>query len=154
MKMRTENTADYSGADGDSFMSVIRHRALLLSSGLSPGRVIMWSDKEDNRLWIYRLHDISGAFMTTSFTTVEVKDFWQTFTKQPTLRQLLRYMSSEMVTLYRRGLKGDCYSVPVFHLVIHEFIIRYIGLPHKERFLQFNTVPGGEDILSTEQWGG
>ncbi|EEI9211049.1 hypothetical protein Q6Z19_002644 [Salmonella enterica] len=126
--MKTENSApEGAGMTGDSFMYEVRHRASLLSSGLHPGSVLMWSGKGDNRSWLYRLHAISGAFMTACFTTEKVKGFWQIFTEQPTLRQLLRCMNSEMTTLYRRGLKGDRYSVPVFHLVIHGFMTGYSG---------------------------
>ncbi|EDV9210770.1 hypothetical protein RDB90_005659 [Salmonella enterica] len=147
MTVQTENTPDVTGMERDDFVGVIRHRASLLSAGLQPGYVIimLWCSKRDSWSWLYQLHGLSGAFMSTCFTTEEVKQFWYGFTEQPALKQLLWSMGS---LTYRRGLGGGRrYSVSVFHLVIRDFITQYVVLSRKYRRPKFNTVPGRGEIF-------
>ncbi|ENR7430691.1 hypothetical protein ACEWWX_004595 [Salmonella enterica] len=154
MAVQTENAVDVTDMERDHFMEEVRHRASLLSVGLQPGCVIVWCSKENNLSWLYQFHALSRRFILSCFTTEDVKQFWQAFAVEPALRQLLRSMGGETRTLYRCGLGGDHYSVPVFHLVIHDFITRYFGFPREYRRPQLSATPDGGYIPLSEPRGG
>ncbi|EEY3113681.1 hypothetical protein HF234_003738 [Salmonella enterica] len=111
----------------DTFMTEIRHRAALLTESLNPGKALEWTREEGHSRLLFHILEESGPFMTGGpHESDEIIAFWKRYSASPEAAVFIACLGSGAHVLCRRGLKGDPCSVPVFHLVIRDFIARYI----------------------------
>ncbi|EDH5794199.1 TPA: hypothetical protein H2R31_004504 [Salmonella enterica] len=111
----------------DTFMTEVRHRATLLTESLNPGKALEWTREEGHSRLLFRMLEESGAFRTGGpHDSDEIIAFWKNCLAYPEAAGFIACLGSGAHVLCRRGLKGDPCSVPVFHLVIRDFVARYI----------------------------
>lgn len=111
---------------GGELMSEAVHRATLLGRGAVPGRALEWCRQGNNTALLREWQARAGALMVHDFSEEEVKAFWQALSGCGEMAGFIRSLGPGGAQLCRRGCRGERYSVPVFYLVIRDFIPDYL----------------------------
>ncbi|HAO0324325.1 TPA: hypothetical protein IGZ64_004210 [Escherichia coli] len=126
------------------FMTEVRRRASLLSGCFNPGKAREWQCCENNTVLFNQLLTETQAFMACDYSAEDIKDFWARFSHSPELMKLIRCLNPGGLLLCQRGVKGDLYSVPVFHLVLSDFISGYLRQDETMNIYLNNLSPGSD----------
>lgn len=108
------------------FMQEVSHRAALLTVSLNPGRAINWVQKAGNRQRLFLLQEETRKYLSGDVSPTEVAAFWYRLEASPDIQAFIQCLDSGAQVLCRRGCKGDIYSIPVLHGVVHHFIQNYL----------------------------
>ncbi|EIS6669845.1 hypothetical protein APP78_10165 [Salmonella enterica subsp. enterica serovar Oranienburg] len=117
----------------NQFIQEVRHRASLLNGSFNPGKAINWVRKTNNLKRIQCLYEDTRKYLSEDFSEEEVSEFWRKLDTSPDIKAFIQCLDSGARILFRRGMKGDIYSIPVLHYVVRYFIRQYLhpGMENK-----------------------